>query len=293
MHADEARIDAALVRRLLAGQFPQWAELPLKRVESAGTVNALYRLGDDLLVRLPRIADGADDVTKEHTWLPRLAPMLPFPVPGILGLGTPAAGYPWHWAVLCWIDGDLPVAGALADAQALAADLGSFVAALRGVDLPGGPVAYRGVPLAAVDAGTRSAIDDLRGLIDTRAAAAAWEEALAAPPWTGPARWLHSDLMPMNLLVRGGRLAAVLDFGTLGTGDPACDLIPAWNLLPAGARSLFRDASGADDADWARGRGWALSMALNQLPYYRFTNPVVAGNAEHVIREVLAEGPAP
>jgi aminoglycoside phosphotransferase (APT) family kinase protein len=202
-------------------------------------------------------------VTKEHTWLPRLAPMLPFPVPRILGLGTPAAGYPWHWAVLRWIDGDLPVAGALADAQALATDLGSFVAALRGVDLPGGPVAYRGVPLAAVDAGTR------------------------------PARWLHSDLMPMNLLVRGGRLAAVLDFGTLGTGDPACDLIPAWNLLPAGARSLFRDASGADDADWARGRGWALSMALNQLPYYRFTNPVIAGNAEHVIREVLAEGPAP
>ncbi|MFJ6838602.1 aminoglycoside phosphotransferase family protein [Streptomyces sp. NPDC091209] len=289
MHLDEARIDASLVRRLLAEQFPRWAELPLKRVESAGTVNALYRLGGDLAVRLPRIADGADDVTKEHAWLPRLAPSLPFPVPEILGLGTPAADFPWHWAVLRWLDGDLPVAGALTDPYALAADLGAFVAALRGIDLPGGPTAYRGTPLATVDAETRSAIEDLRGAIDTRAATAAWEEALAAPSWAGPARWLHSDLMPMNLLIRGGRLAAVLDFGTLGTGDPACDFIPAWNLLPAEARSAFRESAGADDAGWARGRGWALSMALIQLPYYRATNPVIAANAEHVIREVLAD----
>ncbi|MET9905103.1 aminoglycoside phosphotransferase family protein [Streptomyces sp. NPDC006446] len=289
MHADEARIDGSLVRRLLAEQFPQWAELPLKRVESTGTVNALYRLGDDMAVRLPRIAGGADDVTKEHAWLPRLAPMLPFPVPEILGLGTPAAGYPWHWAVLRWLDGDLPTPEALPDAHALAADLGAFVSALHEIDLPGGPTAYRGVPLATVDAETRSAIGQLRGTIDTRAATAVWEESLAAPSWTGPPLWLHSDLMPMNLLTHRGRLTAVLDFGTLGTGDPACDFIPAWNLLPAGARSGFREAVGADDAGWARGRGWALSMALIQLPYYRTTNPVMAGNAAHVIREVLAD----
>ncbi|MFD5519548.1 aminoglycoside phosphotransferase family protein [Streptomyces sp. NPDC127066] len=289
MHAGETRIDDSLVRRLLAGQFPRWSRLPLKRVRSAGTVNALYRLGDDMAVRLPRVADGADDALKEHTWLPRLAPMLPFPVPEILGLGTPAADYPWHWSVLRWLDGDLPAPDALTDPRELAADLGAFVTALRGIDLPGGPGAYRGTPLAAVDAETRSALDDLRGAIDTGAATAAWEEALAAPAWTGPPRWLHSDLMPMNLLVRGGRLAAVLDFGTLGTGDPACDFIPAWNLLPAAARPAFREAAGADDAGWARGRGWALSMALAQLPYYRVTNPVIAGNAEHVIREVLAE----
>lgn len=139
-----------------------------------------------------------------------------------------------------------------------------------------------------MDAETRAAIADLRGSVDTGAATAAWEEALAAPRWTGPPRWLHSDLMPMNLLVREGRLAAVLDFATLGTGDPACDLIPAWNLLPATARPVFRHAAGADHADWARGRGWALSMALVQLPYYRDTNPVIAANATHAIREVLA-----
>ncbi|MFF3447705.1 aminoglycoside phosphotransferase family protein [Streptomyces sp. NPDC002667] len=288
MHAGETRIGAPLVRRLLAEQFPRWARLPLRRVRSAGTVNALYRLGDELTVRLPRIAGGADDAAREHAWLPRLAPRLPFPVPEIVGLGTPTAGYPWHWSVLRWLDGDPPTAGALPDGRQLAADLGAFVAALRAMDLPGGPPAYRGTPLSAVDAETRSAIADLRGSVDTGAATAAWEEALAAPRWTGPPRWLHSDLMPMNLLVREGRLAAVLDFATLGTGDPACDLVPAWNLLPATARPVFRDAAGADDADWARGRGWALSMALVQLPYYRDTNPVIAANATHVIREVLA-----
>ncbi|MFD8735368.1 aminoglycoside phosphotransferase family protein [Streptomyces sp. NPDC059618] len=289
MRAGERRIGGSLVRRLLAEQFPHWARLPLRRVPSAGTVNALYRLGDDLVVRLPRIANAADDAAKEFAWLPRLGAALPFPVPEIVGLGTPTSGYPWHWSVLRWLDGDAPVPDALTDARQLAADLGVFVAALREIDLPGGPPAYRGTPLSAVDVGTRSAIADLRGSVDTGAATAAWEEALAAPRWTGPPRWLHSDLMPMNLLVREGRLAAVLDFATFGTGDPACDFIPAWNLLPAAARPVFRDAAGADDAGWARGRGWALSMALVQLPYYRDTNPAIAANATHVIREVLAE----
>lgn len=289
MHADEVRVDGSLVRRLLAAQFPDWAGLPLARVESSGTVNALYRLGGDLAVRLPRIPGGADDVTEEARWLPLLAPSLPVAVPEILGLGTPAEGYPWHWTVVRWIDGELPVPGALSDPRGLAADLGAFVSALRRADLRDGPRAYRGGPLKSVDAETRGAIEALRGTVDARAATAVWEDALAAPSWTGPAVWLHSDLMPMNLLTREGRLAAVIDFGTLGTGDPAADLIPAWNLLPTAARPVFREATGADDAQWARGRGWALSMALIQLPYYRTTNPVMAENARHVIREVLAD----
>ncbi|MFI6339234.1 aminoglycoside phosphotransferase family protein [Streptomyces sp. NPDC050535] len=289
MHAHEAPIDEALVRELLAAQFPVWADLPLKRVTSAGTVNALYRLGDDMAVRLPRIPEGAGDVEKERRWLPLLAPLLPLPIPEILATGVPGAGYPWPWSVLRWLEGELPVPGGLTDADRLATDLGLFVAALRGADLPEGPPAYRGGPLASADADTRSALGGLDGLIDTSAATTAWEAALVAPVWTGPPVWLHSDLMPMNLLTRRGRLSAVLDFGTLGTGDPACDLIPAWNLLPAASRPSFRHAAGADDDSWARGRGWALSMALNQLPYYRTTNPVMAANAEHVIREVLAD----
>jgi aminoglycoside phosphotransferase (APT) family kinase protein len=289
MRPGEFPIDDSLVRRLLAAQFPRWAKLPLKRFPSAGTVNALYRLGDDLAVRLPRIEGGAEDVDKEAHWVPRLAPLLPAAVPEILASGTPGEGYPWPWMVQRWLDGEPPCAGRLTDPLSLAADLGAFVAALRRVRLPDGPTAYRGVPLSTVDAMTRAALDELRGTIDTAAATAAWETALAAPAWTGPPMWVHSDLMPGNLLTRGGRLDAVLDFGTVGIGDPACDLIPAWNLLPAEARDTFRQAAGADDAGWARGRGWALSMALIQLPFYRVTNPVIAANAEHVIHAVLTE----
>nr|WP_249416696.1 aminoglycoside phosphotransferase family protein [Streptomyces sp. TS71-3] len=304
LHAGETPTDAGLVRRLIAAQFPEWAGLPVRRHPSSGTVNAVYRLGDHLSVRLPRLESGVPDAVKERTWLPRLAPLLPVAVPEAVGVGVPGEGYPWTWSVHRWLDGTHPhpdvlaspvgpagAAGA-ADPVALARDLGRFVTALRRADATGAPPAYRGGPLAAVDAGTRAALKQLAGmtgLIDTAAATAAWEKALQAPPWTGPPRWAHADLMPGNLLVTGGRLCAVIDFGTLGAGDPACDLIPAWNLLPAPARPAFRDATTADDAQWERGRGWALSMALIQLPYYKDTNPAMAENARHVIREVLAD----
>ncbi|GGS70761.1 aminoglycoside phosphotransferase family protein [Nonomuraea spiralis] len=309
MHADEADIDEALVRRLLAAQFPRWAGLPLRRFPSAGTVNAVYRLGDDLAVRLPRIPQGVGDVAKEQRWLPVLAPVLPVPIPAVLGSGSPGEGFPWAWSVCRWLDGDNPDAGALSggplsggaaapaagqaaeSAVDLAADLAAFVGALREVDPAGAPDAYRGGPLARLDTATRAAIGELDGLIDTGAATAAWEEALSAPEWLGGPVWVHADLMPGNLLVRDGRLSGVIDWGTLGAGDPACDLIPAWNLLPPAARDVFRAELGADDAMWARGRGRALSMALIQLPYYKDTNPAMAANARHVIGEVLG-GPA-
>ncbi|WP_201761469.1 MULTISPECIES: aminoglycoside phosphotransferase family protein [unclassified Nonomuraea] len=287
MHAEELDIDAGLVRRLVAGQFPQWAGLPVEPFPSGGTVNAIFRLGDDLAVRLPRVAWGVDDVAKEHHWLPRLAPLLPAAIPTVLGLGEPAEGFPWPWYVYRWLDGVSPDPARLDDAESLAKDLAGFVAAFRRVGLPDGPVAYRQGPLSAVDAHTRAAIGELEGMIDTGAATAAWEEALRAPGWTGPPVWVHSDLMPANLLVADGRLTAVIDFATAGVGDPACDLIPAWNLLPPAARRTFRDAVEADDAMWARGRGWALSMALIQLPYYTRTNPSIAANARHVIDAVL------
>jgi aminoglycoside phosphotransferase (APT) family kinase protein len=162
---------------------------------------------------------------------------------------------------------------------------------LRQGSVHGGPSAYRGVPLATVDAQTRAAIEELRHIdepFDAEAATAVWEESLAAPLWTGPPHWLHSDLMPSNLLVTGGRLTAVLDFATAGVGDPACDLIVAWNVLPRSGRDTFRDAVDVDDATWARGRGWALSMAVGQLPYYRDTNPIISANARYAIHEVLA-----
>jgi len=289
MHADEVDTRASLVRALLRAQFPQWAELPVARVDSAGTSNAMYRLGGDLVVRLPRIAGADDDVAKEHRWLPRLAPALPVAVPVPLGKGAPGEGYPWHWSVYRWLDGENPTVGRIAEPVLLARDLAEFTAALHGIDPTDGPPSYRSEPLATRDAGTRAAIEKVRGLIDTDAATAVWNATLRAPAWPGPPVWIHADLQPGNLLTVRGELSAVIDFGCLGLGDPAVDLIAAWYLLPADARGVLRAGADADDASWARGRGWALSIALNELWYYRETNPAMAGIARYVIDQVLAD----
>lgn len=291
MHTDAYPLDERLVRRLVDGRFPRWAGLPVERFPSGGTVNAMYRLGDDMVVRLPLVRGGVSDVTAERHWLPRLAPLLPATVPEVLGHGEPAEGYPWPWSVYRWLPGEIPEAGALTEPVALARDLAGFVAAMRTVSLTDAPAAHRGGPLTTQDAATRAALEELRGLpeedVDCDALAAVWQDALRAPAW--PPVWLHADLMPGNLLVEGGRLTAVIDFGCAGVGDPACDLFPAWNLLPAGAREVFRETLGVDDATWRRGRGRTLSQALIALPYYRKTNPAMAGNARHVIRAVLTE----
>lgn len=295
MHADEADIDAGLVRSLVRAQFPQWAGLPVRRLASGGTVNAIYRLGDRLGVRLPLTEALAEDLRLELRWLPRLAPLLSIDIPEAVAAGTPSLEYPWPWAVYRWIDGRPPVEGELAGPDRVARELAEFVTAMRKVDLVGGPVAHRGGPLAEIDPEVRAAIEKLSRTdepFDAGVASAAWEHALAVPAWSGPPCWVHSDLMPSNLLVDGGRLAAVLDFGTVGIGDPACDLIPAWNLLPPSAREVFRRGVGVDTDTWARGRGWALGMAIVQLPYYRATNPIISANARFVLRQVLDDFPA-
>ncbi|MGW4512257.1 aminoglycoside phosphotransferase family protein [Streptomyces sp. NPDC004393] len=293
LHPGRYPIDDDLVRRLIAGQLPQWAGLAVARFPSGGTVNAMYRLGDSMVVRLPLIAGGAGDVASERAWLPRLAPLLPTSVPEVLGAGEPAEGYPWPWSVYGWLAGRNPEPDSLAEPELLAKDLAGFVVAMRSVDLPGAPRAHRGGPVAALDVETRAAIGELRRIpqedVDCDAAIAVWEDALRAPGWDGPPVWLHADLMPGNLLVDGHRLASVIDFGCTGVGDPACDLFPAWNLLPPGAREVFREAVDVDDATWIRGRGRTLSQALIALPYYRKTNPSMAKNARHVIRAVLGE----
>lgn len=285
----------SLVRRLIAGQFPQWAELDVEHFPSGGTVNAVYRLGDTMAVRLPLVAGGASDVATEQHWLHRLAPLLPAAIPEVLGTGEPAEGYPWPWSVHRWLAGENPKEGALSEPSLLAKDLAGFVAAMRNVPLPDAPRAYRGGPLATLDTETRAAIEQLRGIpeedVDCDAALAVWEDALRTPDWDGPPVWLHADLMPGNLLVdTTGRLTSVIDFGCMGVGDPACDLFPAWNLLPSAARDVFREALAVDAPTWTRGRARTLSQALIALPYHRGTNPAMARNARHVIRAVLGEG---
>lgn len=289
----QADIDTPLVRELVDEQFPQWAGLPLEPVDSSGLVNAIYSLGADLCVRLPRRPSSTDEVQREQAKLAALAPFLPVAIPSVEAMGSPTEAYPGEWFVHRWLADAHPVPDALVDPRGLAADLAAFVDAFRRIDLPDRPPAYPGerrtrAPMVSMDSSTREAISELDGLIDTRAALASWEESLAAP-YDGREVWVHSDLTPGNLLVSAeGRLTAVLDFETCGVGDPACDLFPAWYLLPANVHNEFRAKLDVDDATWLRGRGRVLSQALIVLRYFKDTNPALAYYAWHAVGKVLA-----
>ncbi len=292
-HADRVDVSAALVRRLVAAQFPRWADLPVRPVAVSGWDNRTFRLGEGLSVRLPSAEGYTPQVEKEHRWLPLLAPRLPLPIPVPLAKGTPAEGYPFPWSVYRWLEGDVATVERIADPREFAAALAGFLAALQRVDPAGGPPPgphsfFRGGPLETYDAETRRTIAALADEIDAGAATALWEAALAAT-WHGPPVWFHGDVAAGNLLVRGGRLSAVIDFGCCGVGDPACDLTIAWTLLAGEGREVFRAALPADGATWARGRGWALWKALLTFAGHRHTDPAEAGRARRVIADVLAE----
>jgi aminoglycoside phosphotransferase (APT) family kinase protein len=282
-----------LVRRLIAGQFPQWASLPVAPVQWGGWDNRTFHLGAHMLVRLPSAEGYAPQVAKEHRWLPVLAPQLPLPIPAPLGLGAPAEGYPWPWSVYGWLEGESALQRPPSDLTSFAMALAEFLAALQGIDASDGPPpgvhsAFRGGPLTTYDAETRQTISDLGGEIDGQAALEVWDTALSAT-WHGPPVWFHGDVAAGNLLVREGRLSAVIDFGCAGVGDPACDLSIAWTLFSGQSREAFRAALPLDSGTWARGRGWALWKALITLAEYRFSDATKAAEARRVLNEVLME----
>ncbi|XVU30146.1 aminoglycoside phosphotransferase family protein [Actinoplanes sp. CA-054009] len=275
LHPDEIVIDAEVVRSLLASQCPQWADLPLSPA-GGGTENTMYRLGDELLVRLPRSVSRAAPLVTEQQWLPRLAPRLPLPIPVPLFAGRPSAAYPAAWSVLRWIDGSEPPGDT--DWPALGRDLFGFVAALQAID-PGDATVrrwYRGGELAPCDEDARQALAACRPLIGDTVDIDRLEELWAAAvplPRTSPAQvWLHTDLKPTNLLVRAGRLAAVIDFGGLTIGYPDAEHAPVWDLPPA-ARDAYWNAAGLDDATWQRARAWAILIGASGIPYYWNTYP--------------------
>jgi aminoglycoside phosphotransferase (APT) family kinase protein len=291
MHADEVDTDEDLVRRLLAGQFPRWAGLPIARVSSYGTDHAIYRIGTGLAARLPRIAYATSQAATEATWLPRFAPHLPLRLPAQLAMGQPAEGYPFPWSVYEWLPGQSAADG-VGDLVQAAIDLAAFITALHGIDTAGAPrhsPGGRGGPLAVQDERVRESIAQLGDRIDGKAALRSWEEALAAPSWRGAHVWVHGDLLPGNLLVVDGKLSAVIDFGTLQVGDPAGDLQPAWNVFEGESRRRFRTAVGADDACWLRGRGTVLYQTVMALAYYWDTNPGMVRQASRGLTQVLAD----
>jgi aminoglycoside phosphotransferase (APT) family kinase protein len=303
LHHDEVPIDVPLVRSLVDRLGAPYAGLPLRRLDASGSTNAMFRLGDDLLVRIPRQPGGTATIEKERRWLPYVAQSLPVPVPEIVAVGGPGPGYAERWSVVRWLDGDVPVVPAPREKPRhdLAHDLAAVVAALRALDVPPDALRdpalrwYRGEPLAALDDDLRRLLGECRQIdgldLDLDACAAVWDEAVDLPRATEAAepRWYHGDLVAENLLVRDGRLAAVLDFGGLSVGDPTVDLAVAWELLDAEARETFRRATDADDAAWLRARGWALAMAVMTFPYYWATMPGRCAQRLAMARSILAE----
>ncbi|MET8358447.1 aminoglycoside phosphotransferase family protein [Micromonospora sp. NPDC005171] len=292
MHANQVDVTVEVVAALVAAQFPRWRALPIRPLVSTGTVNALFRLGTEIVLRFP-LQPGADpalraELQREQEHASLLAAHLPVPVPEPLGLGGPGEGYPGPWTAYRWIAGESAHPGRIDDLDGFARDLAGVVTALRGIDA-GGRVwsgSGRGGPLPAEDAGVRAALSVSTALTDTARLAEVWERCRDTPR-DDVDGWIHGDLMPGNLLVRDGRLAAVIDLETVKVGDPAVDLMPAWNLFDAGSRETYRRALGVDDPTWERGRGWALGQAINALPYYARTNPVMAAIARRTLRAVL------
>jgi aminoglycoside phosphotransferase (APT) family kinase protein len=263
---DRTEITADVAARLVAGQFPRWADLPVVPVEVNGWDNTTFRLGDELSVRLPSTDGCAAQVAKEQRWLPFLASRLPLPIPAPVAMGLPTAEFPRPWSVYRWLAGEPASPDRVTDPVAFAARLAGFLTGLQAIDTADGPPAgahnfYRGGPVATYDEETRKLIRLLADDIDARAAAAVWDAALAST-WQRAPVWLHGDVAGSNLLARDGVLSAVIDFGGLAVGDPACDLVMEWTFFAGDSAAEFRRGLRLDEATWARARGWALWKAL-------------------------------
>ena len=288
MHKGEVDLDADIVRALLTQQRAELADLPLRRVASTGTVNALFRLGDELVVRLPLVEEWSADIDHEWQWLPWLSDRITsLRLPEPVFKGRPNARYPFAWSIYRWIEG-APYDEKLVDDEAAAARaLARFVLELRSIPVEEGTPPGGRDPLLELDEETREAIRDADGAIDAGAAMTVWEGSLAAPVWAGEPVWIHTDLLRPNLLVHDGRLEAVIDFGGVGVGDPASDLTAAWATFGPIGRRAYRDALQPDHGTWARGRGIALHQAAMIIPYYAETNPGFVELARRTVGRIL------
>jgi aminoglycoside phosphotransferase (APT) family kinase protein len=292
MHADEAVVSEDLAARLVAAQFPGWADLPLRLLPAGGSDNALVRLGRDMVLRFPRLEAAAARATVEARWLPVLGPLLPLRVPEVLAVGQPGLGYPHAWSVLRWIAGVDAVTAPPADDLAAARALAGFVGTLRAVPVPrDAPPMPESGHLGPRDGFTRQMIARITDEADPALVTRLWDQALTLPPWDGTPVLVHADLHPLNLLVSGCDVSAVIDWGAFSAGDPAHDLICGWTMLGDAGRALFRKLLEADDATWARGRALAFSKAVMAAPYYRISNPPLRDVMLQTLRRTVADWP--
>lgn len=284
-------LSPSIACHLLKAQFPQWASLPLTRINSAGTDHILFKLGPDKVLRFPGTEEAARNVSRHNSWMPRFAG-LPLATPEILATGQPGHGFPFSWGILRWIEGEDASKAPIADWATAADRLGRFVGALRKIDttdgVPSGKdSAYRGCPLHMLDHRIRADIPALSPLYNEGAMISIWESALSATPWQDEPVWVHGDIHAANLVVQDGELVGVIDFGLMSVGDPACDLAPAWSFIPAAFRQSFFEAASADEAAISRGRGWALYFGVIVLRYHADKNPTLAAIATQAIEAVL------
>ncbi|MBA2306878.1 aminoglycoside phosphotransferase family protein [Candidatus Dependentiae bacterium] len=291
---DSLSITTSLAAKLIAEQFPAWADLPVRPVEFSGWDNRTFRLGETMLIRLPSAEHYAPQVHKEHQWLPYLAPCLPLPISTPLALGHPSHDYPWHWSVYQWIEGESAANLSLdtLDLPLIASQLAHFLRKLHALPSTGGPTAgphnfWRGGPLEIYDAETRSALATLDGFIDTTAALSVWEEALNSEWHTDPV-WIHGDFSSGNFLVKNGTVAAIIDFGCMGIGDPACDLVLRWTFFQKEARQTFIRQVDLDKSTWSRARGWALWKALITLVRLKGQNSPEISAHQHLINDIIS-----
>jgi aminoglycoside phosphotransferase (APT) family kinase protein len=290
---DRSTIDVSLARRLIDSQFPVWSDLPIAEVEFDGWDNRTFRLGSELTVRLPTGDWYANQVDKEQRWLPVLAPQLPLPIPIPVAKGEPDSGFPYRWSVYRWLDGELASRRRIRNLPSFATTLARFLNALRRVDATGGPAPgehnfYRGGPLATYEQETLQAIDALGDEVHGDAVRRVWDDAMTTS-WDREPVWFHGDVATGNLLVRDGRLAAVLDFGSSGVGDPACDMVIAWTFLSGSSRDRFRAELDVDAGTWSRGRGWALWKALITLVGHLERGAPQAATTRAEIDEILTD----
>lgn len=293
MNHNQPTIDLTLVQKLIAAQFPKWHHLSIRPVKQSGWDNKTFHLGDDMLIRMPTAAVYALQVEKEHDWLPKLAPCLPLPIPTPLALGKPMEGYPWSWSIYRWIEGETASSMPIVDLEDFAIALAEFLVALQNIDTTNGPLSglhsfYRGGLLSTYDQETRQAIETLKHQLDVNTAIRVWETALSTT-WSYPPVWVHGDISAGNLLIYKDRLSAVIDFGQLCIGDPACDLTIAWTLFKNLNRKAFQAHLPLDEGTWARGRGWALWKALIAAAGFIPTQNLESVRCWEIIEEVLTD----